>query len=668
MDLLFGLSVATFAGSAHATCLGDIDNSGLVDGADIAMMLGSWGTANGNPADINQDGWVDGTDLAILLGDWGCTRGGDRVGIFSAAHNYFELDVGGSVALEFHFGSQMSEWGVRGWPLSGDFDGDGLDTVCVADLNELSFLLADENDSDEFVVLGTEIFLTGTPEVDEVGDGPPVQIPVAGDWNGDGRAGVGIYQMETNTFYLRDTLTSGDPEYVVMLAASAGFPDEAYPIAGDFDGDGDDELGLFDFRDMNVYLTTSLASPTVAMSFLVPGGSVIAGDFDGNGVDTMAGFDGTTNEFTILAENVEGAATTTVQLGHAEPGFWGWNPLAGNWQVPQNPVAGQGYEWAIGDPAAYGVNPAALEKGLANMGLIENVQAVLMVRGNHLIGEQYYHGYDRHIAQNLKSASKSVLSGIFGIAYKHGLINLDDPVSQYMPEYFADLSEAKKAITIKDIMTMRSGLYCGPTPPEFNQAMKPTEDWVAYVLEQDLTSIPGTVYDYSTGLTHLGSAMITETVGVSTRAYAREHLFEPLGISTPRWDGSPEGYDFGGAEMWMRPRDSARFGQLYLDNGVVDDQQILDPHWVVESANPWVPECCHQHYGLWWREREWSNYPFDDSYFGWGYGGQFIFVFPTWDMVVVANSKWSVAQSEAGQVAGEILIAIDEHILSTVGD
>ena len=146
-----------------------------------------------------------------------------------------------------------------------------------------------------------------------------------------------------------------------------------------------------------------------------------------------------------------------------------------------------------------------------------------------------------------------------------------------MPEYFADLSEAKKAITIEDIMTMRSGLYCGPTPPEFNQTMKPTEDWVAFVLEQELTSTPGTVYDYSTGLTHLGSAMITETVGVSTRAYAREHLFEPLGISTPRWDGSPEGYDFGGAEMWMRPRDSARFGQLYLDNGMVGEQQILDP-------------------------------------------------------------------------------------------
>ena len=87
--------------------------------------------ADDNPADINQDGWVDGTDLAILLGDWGCTRGGDVASGSSARRTTTSSWTSGvPVALEFHFGSQMSEWGVRGWPLSGDFDGDGLDTVC----------------------------------------------------------------------------------------------------------------------------------------------------------------------------------------------------------------------------------------------------------------------------------------------------------------------------------------------------------------------------------------------------------------------------------------------------------------------------------------------------------------------------------------------------------
>ena len=97
-------------------------------------------------------------------------------------------------------------------------------------------------------------------------------------------------------------------------------------------------------------------------------------------------------------------------------------------------------------------------------------------------------------------------------------------------------------------------------------------------------------------------------------------------------------------------------------------QQILDPLWVVESANPWVPECCNQSYGLWWREREWSNYFAEDSYFGWGYGGQFVIIFPSWDMIIVANAKWGVAQSEANQVANQILNAIDDNILSAVGD
>lgn len=656
----------------HADCIGDLSGNGHVDGGDLGLLLSSWGACGeGCQGDFNGDFHVDGADLGILLGNWGCSTnlGIDRVGIFSAAHNYFELKVQSTAPLEFHFGSQMSRWGARSWPISGDFNGDDLDTVCVVDLADMSFLIADENDSDEFEVLGTKISITGIPEVEELGDGLPLQIPVAGDWNGDGTDGIGVYYIEENTFYLRYTPDSGPVELMIELATSAGFPEPAYPLAGDFDGDGVDELGLFDHLNQIAYLTTSLTSPTVAMSFSLSGSSAITGDFNGDGIDTLAGFDGTTNEFTILASNTEGATTTTEQFGYAELGFWTWNIVAGNWQAPQNPVASQGYEWEIGDPTEHGLNAAALANGLAKMGAIENVQAVLVVKNGTLIAEQYFHGYERHNTQNIKSVSKSVLSGIFGVASAQGFIGgLGERVSNYIPEYFANLSEAKKAITIQDIMTMRGGLYCGPSTTEYNRAMKETEDWVTFVLEQEVTSTPGTVYDYSTGLTHLGSAMLTEAVGMSTRAYAREFLFEPLGISTPRWDSSPEGYDFGGAEMWMRPRDLARFGQLYLDNGLIGVQHILDPLWVAESANPWVPECCNQRYGLWWREREWSNYFFDDSYFGWGYGGQFVHVFPSWDMIIVANAKWSVLPSEASQIANQILNAIDNNILSAVGD
>lgn len=643
--------------SASAQCEGDFDGSGTVDVQDVLLVIAGWG----NPYGVE--------DLLSTIGNWGCMTQRDNIGVFDQNRSYFELDIPGTEALKFHFGSQFPRWGTPVNAQGGDFNGDGFDTVCVMDMVDVSFLIADENDSDEFEDLGTKLFLTGLPPTPPQGDGPPVLHAIIGDWNGDGIDGIGIFITETNAFYLRDTLSTGPAEHVVVLDPMYGFPNPAHPITGDFDGDGDDELGLLSSDVGVVYLTSSLEANTVFTSFSIPGTLAVAGDYNGDGIDTMACFNATNNQFTIMESNSSESPTYNVSFGHGEPDFWTWTPLAGHWQVPSNPVAGQGYAWPEGDPAAHGVNPEALIAGFNNMQNIENVKSVLFIRNGTLLGEQYFHGYDRHIAQNIKSVSKSVLSSVFGVAYDQGQISsLNDPVSTYIPDYFKGLGEAKQSITIMDMMTMRGGLNCGPDPQVYNTGLRNADDYVEFVLEQDLVYTPGTVYDYSTGLTHLGSAMLEEAVGEPTRSYAREHIFEPLGISVPRWDGSPEGYDFGGAEMWLRPRDLARFGQLFLDDGMAGDVRLLSSLWVHESANPWVPESGGRTYGLWWRERPWNNYFFDDSYFGWGYGGQFVLLFPSWELVIVVSARWNVAADEASQVANEILNAVDQHLLTAIGD
>ncbi len=590
-----------------------------------------------------------------------------QVGIFSSAHNYYELHQD-SEPLRFHFGADNSRWGTQVLPIAGDWNGDGLDTVGGFDLAARSVHLADENDSDELFERGQVHALLGLPHAPPVAGEAPAEIPIAGDWDGDGIDGVGVYHPATRTFYLVDDPALGTVSTQVDLGGQTGVPNSAWPLTGDWDGDGDDELGLFAAGIVSLYPNLVAGPPSVQLT--VGGIRAIAGDWDGDGVDTVGSFAAATNTFTLYEQNTQGAATETVQLGHAEPGHWSWHPIAGRWQVPASPVARDGYDWPQGPAGEHGLNPQAIANALQNAASVADVNSVLVTRHGVLVAERYYHGYEQHIAGNIKSVSKSVLSGLYGIAFDEGVFpGHEASLASQLPGYFTgEVEPGKLQISLGDLLTMRGGLDWTEGPSFVSGGMVPSPDYAQFVLEQPIVSTPGTQYNYSTGLTHLASGALTEASGVSTRAFARTHLFDPLEISTPRWDLSPEGYFVGGAEMWMRPRDMARFGQLYLLGGTVGEESILTPQWASISANPWIPESGGRLYGVWWRERPWSNYPAEDSYFAWGYGGQFIFVFPAWDLQVVVTSKWNVSNAASGSAASAIFGFVDNQILTAVQD
>lgn len=563
-----------------------------------------------------------------------------RIGIFSPQNNYFELDAEGGV-LRFHFGAGNSRWGLFMWPVAGDFDGDERDTVALFDPTLDQFWIADENDSDEHAPRGVIIDLTAVPDPPPAGESI-AEIPVAGDWNGDGTDGFGVFHPGTGTYYLRETATSGDPERTVTFSEADGYPRGAWPIVGDFDGDGDDDLG--------VYFAGTAYLPNGNVS--IGTGQALAGDWNGDGVDTIVTFTGATNTFEL--------PSGSRVFGHAERQYWTWAPIVGDWQVPTAPVASDGYEWTTGAPGDHGFAPARFTAALDDAAAITNLQSVLVVRDGTLVGERYHHGYARHIAGNVKSVSKSVLSAVYGAAMRRGVFTgTDETVATYLPTYFTE--PEKQTITLEDLLTMRGGLEWSEGP-NYVGGMIQSADFVAFVTGQRLVTTPGTTYRYSTGLTHVASAALTAATGEPTRDYARREVFEPLGITVPRWDRGREGNFVGGAEMWLRPRDMARFGQLYLDGG----SPVLTPEWVTASVNPWIPEAGGRNYGLWWRERPWRNYPFDDSYFAWGHGGQFVFVFPSWDLIVVVTSRWNVDQTVSGQVSGAIFGYVDNQILTAV--
>ncbi|HUE77009.1 MAG TPA: serine hydrolase, partial [Longimicrobiales bacterium] len=147
---------------------------------------------------------------------------------------------------------------------------------------------------------------------------------------------------------------------------------------------------------------------------------------------------------------------------------------------------------------------------------------------------------------------------------------------------------------------------------------------------------PGGRMLYSTGNSHILSAILTRVTDRSTLAYARERLGEPLGIRIPAWVRDPQGIYFGGNDMRLSPRAMLRFGELYRNGGRVDGSQVVPEDWVrtsleARARSPWSGD----RYGYGWFLKESAGYP---TFYAWGYGGQFIFVVPDLELTVVTTS------------------------------
>jgi CubicO group peptidase (beta-lactamase class C family) len=174
--------------------------------------------------------------------------------------------------------------------------------------------------------------------------------------------------------------------------------------------------------------------------------------------------------------------------------------------------------------------------------------------------------------------------------------------------------------------------------------MMRTANWVGFVLDQSMATAPGTAFSYSSGASHLLSAIVQEATGTRTIYFATDHLFDPLGIKRVSWPSDPQGIAFGAGGLWLTPRELARFGQLYLQGGVWGGEQIVPAEWVEASIAPQVSaHGAASHYGYQWWVRG------SGIYAAHGYRGQRIFVVPHLDMVVVFTADLA-GSGPSGQV------------------
>ena len=277
---------------------------------------------------------------------------------------------------------------------------------------------------------------------------------------------------------------------------------------------------------------------------------------------------------------------------------------------------------------------------------LPQLHSLLVSSGGELIIEHYAGGRRASRLANIKSASKSIIAALVGIAIERRLISgVEQPIGRYFPELTRDPDARKQTITIEDLLTMRSGLE-STSGGNYGPWVK-SRNWVRYVIERPVVSEPGTAMEYSTGTSHLLSAILTKATKASTWQFAQQTIAKPLGFSLSQWPRDPQGIYFGGNEMLLTPRQMVSIGQLYLSNGQVGGRQVVPRAWVETSCTPrttsrWNPD---RHYGYGWWITEVSGHK---ACFAWGFGGQHIMVFRDLDLVVVTTSSTSVSDERWG--------------------
>ncbi|MGH7824962.1 MAG: serine hydrolase domain-containing protein [Candidatus Binatia bacterium] len=267
---------------------------------------------------------------------------------------------------------------------------------------------------------------------------------------------------------------------------------------------------------------------------------------------------------------------------------------------------------------------------------LPRLRSLLISIDGELVEERYFNGTRPSDAANLKSASKSLLSALVGIAFDRGYLkSVQDSIEKFFSEHLTGADAAKKkTITIEDLLTMRSGLE-STSNVNYGRWVQ-SSNWVRHVLARPLVDEPGGRMIYSTGNSHLLSAVLTKATRMSTFEFARRYLTDPLGLPITPWARDPQGIYLGGNEMHWTPRAMLAFGELYLDGGRAGDKLVVSETWIKESLKPRTrSRWSGREYGYgWWIDTLGGH----TTYYAWGHGGQFIFVVPALKLVVATTS------------------------------
>jgi len=469
--------------------------------------------------------------------------------------------------------------------------------------------------------------------------------------------------------------------YLIGLAAPAGAqPDPAagsqdHPAPGalaEYEGryeyHGGTTLTIVAGRDM-LFAVIDEAKyplrPSGRDSFVNNGGNTIPFRRAADG--RVSGFDERGVFFRRLSPEVDAEAAAVVRATPRPPGPDG-RPAPYVYAVPADLSDGL----PVGRAVDAGLDAATVDRLVSRIvdGTYPDVHAILVHRAGRLVLEEYFYGYDHDRVHQLRSLSKSIVSALVGIGIDRGVLAGDgELVTKRLPyEQYANPDPRKDRLTLRDLLTMQSGLACDDwdrESPGNESKVYQSEDWVKFVLDLPMVTEPGTQGRYCSGNVKVAGRILERAAGTPLPAFAQVHLFSPLGIraSAVTWNFTLDSSNASFSQLYLRPRDMLKIGLLFHQGGRWGDRQVISREWVEKSTARWS-SIGDQGYGyLWWHQYVNASMPDGprrvDMIVATGNGGQKIYIVPSLDLIVVmTGGKYNASSSAMTIMARELLPAL----------
>ncbi len=302
-------------------------------------------------------------------------------------------------------------------------------------------------------------------------------------------------------------------------------------------------------------------------------------------------------------------------------------------------------DWKVSTPAGQGLNPMLVAELYCNAAKLQTIHSLLVIKNGYLVAENYFEGGAIDQKDRLQSATKSVTSALVGIALDRGLLlDVDQKMIDFFPEIAGQMTDPrKKQITIRHLLQMRGGYPSEESRPDLWKGLL-SGHYPPLLEKFPLVNDPGARFHYSNLSSNWLGIIVDRASGMNLGAFAEKYLFSPLDIEAGEWGQDAEGHNNGCGDLHLTARDAAKFGLLYLNGGVVKQNQIVPASWVRESFKThsvneaFVKKIGHFHdigYGYHW----WSaNVDEHHIHFAWGHGGQLIVLLEKLEMMVVTTS------------------------------
>ena len=275
-----------------------------------------------------------------------------------------------------------------------------------------------------------------------------------------------------------------------------------------------------------------------------------------------------------------------------------------------------------------------------------NIKTVHIAHKGQVVWAKAYNKANINAVANIKSASKSLMSAIVGMAIDRGVIEgVDQPIASLLADQFPKNPDPRlKDITIGHLLSMQAGLE--RTSGRNYGRWVLSDDWVKTALSWPFIDEVGGDMQYSTGNTHLLSAIIMQQTGQHTYLIANQWL-QGSGVRVQSWETSPTGIPMGGNQVGMTPSSLLAFGELYRRGGLTDKgQRLLSKEWIAQSWTPRTQSRFHEgEYGYGWFIQTFAGV---QGYYGWGYGGQMIYVLPDLALTIAITSEETLPSGRTG--------------------